>query len=107
MFFTDSHRVEIMHINISKSQRVVRAFVVPVVVLAAILCAGCVQSEDSEEKNLRIVLHSGPDTGGSLDPAYKWEGWYTRQAGIYETMFYYDTKMNLQPELATGYKQLN
>ena len=93
--------------NISKSQEITRAFVMSVVVLAVILCAGCVQSENSEEKNLRIVLHSGPDTGGSLDPAYKWEGWYTRQTGIYETLFYYDTEMRLQPELATGYKQLN
>ncbi|AKB44658.1 ABC transporter substrate-binding protein [Methanosarcina vacuolata] len=93
--------------NISKSQEITRAFVMSVVVLAVILCVGCVQSENSEEKNLRIVLHSGPDTGGSLDPAYKWEGWYTRQTGIYETLFYYDTEMRLQPELATGYKQLN
>ncbi|MDI9395128.1 MAG: ABC transporter substrate-binding protein [Euryarchaeota archaeon] len=96
-----------MCINISKSQRAVRAFLVSVVVLAAILSAGCVENKVSEEKNLRIVLHSGPDTGGSLDPSYKWEGWYTRQVGIYETLFYYDNKMNLQPELATGYKQLN
>lgn len=30
-----------------------------------------------------------------------------RRAGIYETLFSYDENMNLQPELATGYKQLN
>ncbi len=49
----------------------------------------------------------GPDTGGSLDPANGWEGWYVAKAGIYETLFAYDNDMILQPKLATGYTLLN
>ncbi|BBL65144.1 ABC transporter substrate-binding protein [Methanosarcina mazei] len=80
--------------------------------IAVIICTSCVQtgsSEEkvSEEKVLRAALVTGPDTGGSLDPSISWEGWPMRRAGIYETLFSYDENMNLQPELATGYKQLN
>lgn len=52
-------------------------------------------------------MNFGPDTGGSLDPANGWEGWYVRQAGIYETLFYGDKNMEIKPELATGYTQAN
>lgn len=75
--------------------------------VAVIICSGCVQTEGSEEKVLRIALTTGPDTGGSLDPSISWEGWPIRRTGIYETLFSYDENMTLQPELATGYKQLN
>ncbi|WP_292374947.1 ABC transporter substrate-binding protein [Methanosarcina sp. UBA411] len=75
--------------------------------IVVVICTGCVQTEDSEEKVLRVALTTGPDTGGSLDPSISWEGWPMRRTGIYETLFSYDENMNLQPELATGYKQLN
>jgi peptide/nickel transport system substrate-binding protein len=75
--------------------------------IAVVICSGCVQTEGSEEKVLRVALTTGPDTGGSLDPSISWEGWPMRRTGIYETLFSYDENMNLQPELATGYKQLN
>jgi peptide/nickel transport system substrate-binding protein len=91
----------------TKSQISILALVVSIAVLAVFICAGCIENEESEEKILRIVSYVGPDTGGSLDPAYKWEGWYVRQAGIYESLFYFDPEMKLQPELATGYTQLN
>lgn len=80
---------------------------VAVILIVALLCAGCVDTEEPEEKVLRVVLNEGPDTGGSLDPANGWTGWYVHQAGIYETLFYYDADMNLMPKLASGYKQLN
>ncbi|AKB53899.1 Oligopeptide ABC transporter, periplasmic oligopeptide-binding protein OppA [Methanosarcina barkeri 227] len=75
--------------------------------IAIVICSGCVQTEGSEEKVLRVALTTGPDTGGSLDPSISWEGWPMRRTGIYETLFSYDENMSLQPELATGYKQLN
>ncbi|MDI9395126.1 MAG: ABC transporter substrate-binding protein [Euryarchaeota archaeon] len=78
-----------------------------VILIAVLLCAGCVETEETEEKVLRVVFNEGPDTGGSLDPANGWTGWYVHQAGIYETLFYYDADMNLMPKLASGYKQLN
>ena len=75
--------------------------------IAVIICSGCVETEGSEEKVLRVALTTGPDTGGSLDPSISWEGWPMRRTGIYETLFSYDENMNLQPKLATGYKQLS
>lgn len=80
---------------------------VAVILIVALLCSGCAETEGTEEKVLRVVFNEGPDTGGSLDPANGWTGWYVHQAGIYETLFYYDADMNLMPKLATGYKQLN
>jgi len=52
--------------------------------------------------DLRMVMQHLP--GQNLDPAYDYSGWYTREAGIYETLFSYDEDMNLVPELATGYE---
>ena len=43
----------------------------------------------------------------SVDPAYKWTGWYVRKAGIYETLFKNDENMELTPELATGYRRVS
>jgi peptide/nickel transport system substrate-binding protein len=80
---------------------------VAVILIVVLLCAGCVETEGTEEKVLHVVFNEGPDTGGSLDPANGWTGWYVHQAGIYETLFYYDADMNLKPKLASGYKQLN
>ncbi|MGP8330076.1 MAG: ABC transporter substrate-binding protein [Methanosarcinaceae archaeon] len=55
--------------------------------------------------NLNAVMIFGPTS--TLDPATKWNGWYVRKAGIYETLFKYNDKMELTPELATGYTQLS
>lgn len=62
-------------------------------------------AESSDGKILKVTLIFDP--GSTLDPAYKYTGWYVREAGIYETLFAYDKDMNLIPELATGYTQIN
>ena len=80
--------------------------VVGVLIGAMVICAGCVQS-GNDDSTLRVVMNFGPDTSGSLDPANGWEGWYVREAGLYETLFYDDENMELKPELATGYKALS
>ena len=91
----------------SNFQKKILLVAIAALLLAAVCVAGCVQSSDSGEKVLRLVEIEGPDTGGSLDPANGWEGWYVAKAGIYETLFAYDADMILQPKLATGYKLLN
>lgn len=53
-------------------------------------------------EDLRLVMPFSP--GERLDPAFEYAGWYMRQAGVYETLFGYDTEMNLVPELAEGYE---
>lgn len=53
-------------------------------------------------EDLRLVMPFSP--GERLDPAFEYAGWYMRQAGVYETLFSYDTEMNLVPELAEGYE---
>lgn len=55
--------------------------------------------------HLKAAMIFGPKS--TLDPANGWNGWYVRKAGIYETLFKYDDKMILTPELATGYTQEN
>lgn len=59
----------------------------------------------SSSGTLNAALIFGPDD--NLDPAYKYTGWYLREAGIYETLFAYDTDMNLVPELAKGFDQIS
>ena len=56
--------------------------------------------------SLDAVMIFGPKDN-TLDPAYKWTGWYVRKAGIYETLFKYNDEMELTPELATGYTQVS
>ena len=56
--------------------------------------------------SLDVVMIFGPKDN-TLDPAYKWTGWYVRKAGIYETLFKYNDKMELTPELATGYTRVS
>ena len=56
--------------------------------------------------SLDAVMIFGPKDN-TLDPAYKWTGWYVRKAGIYETLFKYNGEMELTPELATGYTQVS
>lgn len=82
-------------------------FAALLVLLAVITTAGCTQSGGVNDSSLSVVMNFGPDTGGSLDPANGWEGWYVREAGIYETLFYGDENMDIKPELATGYEQVN
>ncbi|ABN06895.1 4-phytase [Methanocorpusculum labreanum Z] len=77
-----------------------------VLIGAMVICAGCVQS-GNDDSTLRVVMNFGPDSSGSLDPANGWEGWYVREAGLFETLFYDDQNMELKPELATGYKALS
>ncbi len=56
--------------------------------------------------SLNAVMIFGPKDN-TLDPAFKWTGWYVRKAGIYETLFKYNDEMELTPELATGYTQVS
>lgn len=56
--------------------------------------------------SLDAVMIFGPKDN-TLDPAYKWTGWYVRKAGIYETLFKYNGEMELTPELATGHTQVS
>ena len=56
--------------------------------------------------SLDVVMIFGPKDN-TLDPAYKWTGWYVRKAGIYETLFKYNSAMELTPELATGHIQVS
>ena len=56
--------------------------------------------------SLNAVMIFGPKDN-TLDPAFKWTGWYVRKAGIYETLFKYNDEMQLTPELATGYTQVS
>ena len=56
--------------------------------------------------SMDVVMIFGPKDN-TLDPAYKWTGWYVRKAGIYETLFKYNDEMELTPELATGHTQIS
>ncbi len=56
--------------------------------------------------SLDAMMIFGPKDN-TLDPAYKWTGWYVRKAGIYETLFKYNDEMELTPELATGYTHVS
>lgn len=55
--------------------------------------------------HMNIGMIFGPSY--TLDPAEQWTGWYIREAGIAETLFYYNEDLELTPELATGYTELS
>jgi len=113
--------IEVLPINKKERNSIFIALIC--ILLISVFFSGCVDSDKAEAsslndsggaggdlssgkgENLRAVMIFGPDE--SLDPAYKWVGWYVREAGIYETLFAYDADMNLKPELAEGYERLN
>jgi ABC-type dipeptide transport system, periplasmic component len=90
--------------NIQKV-KIISVFLIAVFFIS-IVGSGCLQT-NAKENALTIVEVFGPDTSGSLDPGKGWTGWYTRQAGIYETLVSYDEKMNLQAELAKSYTAIS
>lgn len=56
---------------------------VAVILIVALLCAGCVDTEEPEEKVLRVVLNEGPDTGAVLTlPTAGQGGMSIRQASM-------------------------
>ncbi|NMC10120.1 MAG: ABC transporter substrate-binding protein [Methanothrix sp.] len=70
-----------------------------------LLTSPVIADSGSSEKILKADLIFGPDE--NLDPAYKYTGWYMREAGIYDTLFALDKDMNLVPSLATGFDQIS
>lgn len=79
-----------------------------VLLLAAVICSGCVQTDSSSaDKELTFIFNQGPASENNFDPAQGWDGWYIHQAGVYETLFYYDTEMTLTPKVAESYKHLS
>jgi len=70
-----------------------------------LLASPTIADSGSSEKILKADLIFGPDE--NLDPAYKYTGWYMREAGIYDTLFALDKDMNLVPSLATGFDQIS
>jgi len=85
---------------IIRNGTVIMAISLMILILSSILAA----SVDSG-KVLNGDLIFGPDE--NLDPAYKYTGWYMHEAGIYETLFALDEKMNIVPKLATGFDRVS
>lgn len=53
-----------MKFNVQKTKLSISA--VTVILVVALLCAGCVETKGTEEKVLRVVFNEGPDTGAVL-----------------------------------------
>lgn len=64
-----------------------------------------IKTQNSSNAVLKCALSFTPSD--TLDPTIKWTGWYMREAGIYETLFAYNEKMELYPELASGFEQIS
>ena len=79
--------------------------IIAICLMILILSSPAFAASGDSGKVLNGDLIFGPDE--NLDPAYKYTGWYMHEAGIYETLFALDEKMNIIPKLATGFDQVS
>lgn len=79
--------------------------IIAICLMILILSSPASAASGDSGKVLNGDLIFGPDE--NLDPAYKYTGWYMHEAGIYETLFALDEKMNIIPKLATGFDQVS
>jgi peptide/nickel transport system substrate-binding protein len=56
---------------------------------------------------LKVGIRCFAHADGLVDPARGWSGWFSRRAGIYETLTKIDHNMELQPWLATAWEQVD
>ena len=79
-------------------------FIINIVLSAIMLLSGC--SEYSWESSDELVFGTTLSTK-SLDPAKDYSGWFTVRYGIGETLFKLDDYMNVVPNLAEGYENID
>jgi peptide/nickel transport system substrate-binding protein len=89
----------------------VTLLVIGILLLSAIL-VGCVgqqaeEAGDEASQTLAVGIRSLGHTDGLVDPAVGWSSWFSRRAGIYETLTRLDNNMELQPWLATAWKSVD
>jgi peptide/nickel transport system substrate-binding protein len=73
--------------------------------------AGCpapqVEVEVEVPQTLEVGIKCFAHTDGLVDPAEGWSSWFSRRAGIYETLTKLDHNMELQPWLATAWEPVD
>ena len=79
-------------------------FIISLVLSAVMLLSGC--AEYSWESSDELVFGTTLSTK-SLDPAKDYSGWFTVRYGIGETLFKLDDYMNVIPNLAEGYENID
>ena len=89
------------------------------IVGTAMVVPGCITngspSNTPASTTPTVAPSDGPKAGGTLKMAYgelvpdlsPYNGFFTGHFGIYETLFYFDENMALQPGLATKYEAIN
>ncbi len=58
-------------------------------------------------QTLEVGIRSFGHTDGVVDPAVGWSSWFSRRAGLYETLTKLDYNMELQPWLAESWEPLD
>jgi len=82
------------------------------ITLLSVMFLGCIgQQADTPKVEVPQILDVGvmcfAHADAVVDPAKGWSSWFTRRAGIYETLTKLDRDMALQPWLATDWKQVD
>ncbi|MCL0090326.1 ABC transporter substrate-binding protein, partial [Dehalococcoidia bacterium] len=78
------------------------------VLLLSSMLAGCPAPQaEVMPQTLEVGIRSLGHADGLVDPAIGWSSWFSRRAGIYETLTKLDHNMELQPWLATSWEPLD
>lgn len=75
--------------------------------LCLVLCAVTLSACGMPNKDLDHVVVADTQCPSNLDLAESWNSWFTSRWGITETLFSLDAKLNPQPCLATGIKNID
>lgn len=105
-------RGEITKMKLAKKTTLRTTLLVIGILLLSAILMGCVgqQAEEGkveEPQTLEVGIGSLGHADGLVDPAIGWSSWFSRRAGLYETLTKLDHNMELQPWLATAWEPVD
>ncbi|MCL0047416.1 ABC transporter substrate-binding protein [Thermodesulfovibrionales bacterium] len=93
-----------------KMNKKIAGLVICLLLLGGVLAVYITQQPErvvEEPQALEIGIRCLGHADGLVDPAIGWSSWFSRRAGIYETLTKLDHNMELQPWLATSWEPLD
>lgn len=90
--------------------RKIAALVICLLLLGAVLAVCITQHPErivEEPQALEVGIMCFAHDDALVDPAEGWSGWFSRRAGIYETLTKLNHNMELKPWLATSWEQVD
>ncbi len=95
-----------------KMNRKIAGLIICLLLLGGMLAVYITQQTEKEviveeSQTLKVGIRCFAHADGLVDPSEGWSGWFSRRAGIYETLTKLDHNMKLQPWLATAWEPVD